>query len=108
MRGAPQVGFSAAMRKIRARTSLLNRLRPPTPLAREIQVQYNREPARCQPITVLGVTRMRGSFHPNHTFRNQFSLLANGLSLLHITVRDPYRVASALASTTADLRAASS
>src|ERR1700722_20999012 len=43
MRGAPQVGFSAAMRKIRARTSLLNSLRPPTPLAREIQAQYNRE-----------------------------------------------------------------
>src|ERR1700687_4527324 len=61
MRGA--VGCSAAMRKIRARTSLLTRLRPPTHLALETHVQYNRKPARCQPTTVLGVTRMRGCSH---------------------------------------------
>ena len=30
MRGAPQVGFSATIRKIKARTSLLTRFRPPT------------------------------------------------------------------------------
>src|ERR1035441_3532768 len=69
MRGAPQVGFSAAIRKIRARTSLLTRLRPPTRLILETHVQYNRKPARCQPTTVLGVTRMRGRSHPDQSFR---------------------------------------
>jgi hypothetical protein len=36
MRG-PQVEFSATMRKIKARTSLLTRFRPPTRLTLEIQ-----------------------------------------------------------------------
>src|SRR6266478_4661607 len=54
MRGAPQVGFSATIRKIRARTSLLTHLRPPTCLALETQVQYKRNPARCQLTTGLG------------------------------------------------------
>src|SRR5579864_8528919 len=49
MRGAPQVGFSAAMGKIRLRTSLLTCLRPPTRLTLETHVQYNRKPARCHP-----------------------------------------------------------
>src|SRR6266852_9768266 len=53
MRGAPQVGFSATIRKIRARTSLLTRLRPPTCLALETHFQYKRNPARCQLTTVL-------------------------------------------------------
>src|ERR1700736_2503343 len=54
MRGAPQVGFSAAIRKIRARTSLLTHFRPATCLALETHVQYKRNPARCQLTTVLG------------------------------------------------------
>ena len=54
MRGAPQVGFSATMRKISARISWLTRFRPPLCLAWESHLQYSRKPARCQPTTVLG------------------------------------------------------
>jgi hypothetical protein len=69
MRGAPQVGFSETIRKIKARTSLLTRFRPPTCLTLEIQVQYKRKPARCQFTTVLGVTNIRGFLHPDqHVF----------------------------------------
>src|SRR6267378_8284533 len=57
MRGAPQVGFSATIRKIKARTSLLTHFRPPTWLILETHVQYKRNPARCQFTTVLGVTK---------------------------------------------------
>src|SRR4029077_1320287 len=60
MRGAPQVGFSETIRKIKARTSLLTRFRPPTCLTLEIHDQYKRNPARCQFTTVLGVTKMSG------------------------------------------------
>src|ERR1700687_950701 len=70
MRGAPQVGFSATIRKIRARTSLLTPLRPPTPLTLEIHVQYKRNPARCQFTTVLGLTKTRGLVHPDQNVLN--------------------------------------
>src|SRR5215468_10185699 len=60
MRGAPQVGFSATIRKIRARTSLLARFCPPTRRNLEIHVQYKRNPARCQFTTVRGVTKTGG------------------------------------------------
>ena len=70
MRGAPQVGFSATMRKIKARTSLLTRFRPPICLTLETHVQYKRNPARCQFTTVLGVTRMRGCLHPDQHILN--------------------------------------
>src|SRR6266849_2331602 len=70
MRGAPQVGFSATIRKIRARTSLLTRLRPPTCLALETHAQYERNPARCQLTTVLGVTKTRGFVHPDQNVLN--------------------------------------
>src|ERR1700730_4304057 len=63
--GAPQVGFSATIRKIKARTSLLTRFRPPTWLILETHVQYKRNPARCQFTTVLGVTKTRGCLHPD-------------------------------------------
>src|SRR6267143_2899165 len=63
MRGAPQVGFSATIRKIKARTSLLTRFRPPTWLILETHVQYKRNPARCQFTTILGVTKTRGCLH---------------------------------------------
>src|SRR5437016_14629505 len=67
MRGAPQVGFSATIRKIKARTSLLTRFRPTWPIL-ETHVQYKRNPARCQFTTVLGVTKTRGCIHPDqHT-----------------------------------------
>src|SRR5271165_419909 len=70
MRGAPQVGFSATIRKIKARTSLLTLLRPPTRLTLEIHVQYKRNPARCQFTTVLGVTKMSGFLHPDQNVLN--------------------------------------
>src|ERR1700730_6339425 len=70
MRGAPQVGFSAAIRKIRARPSLLTCLRPPARLALETHVQYKRNPARCQLTTVLGVTKTRGFVHPDQNVFN--------------------------------------
>ena len=70
MRGAPQVGFSATIWKIRVRTSLLTRLRPPICLALETHVQYKRNPARCQFTTVLGVTKTRGFVHPDQIVLN--------------------------------------
>ena len=69
MRGAPQVGFSPARRKIKARTSGLTRCLPPTGLARESHFQYNRKPARCQATTVFGVTSTSGRFQPDQSFR---------------------------------------
>jgi len=56
MRGAPQVGFSATVRKIKARTSLLTRFRPSTCLTLQTQAKYKRNHARSQFTTVLGVT----------------------------------------------------
>jgi hypothetical protein len=65
MRGAPQVRFSATIRKIKARTSLLTRFLPPICLTLETHVQYKRNPARCQFTTVLGVIKTRGCLHPD-------------------------------------------
>src|SRR6516162_6331833 len=70
MRGAPQVGFSATIRKIRARTSLLTPFRPPTRLNLEIHVQYQRNPAPCQFTTLRGVTNTRGFLHPDQSVLN--------------------------------------
>src|SRR5207247_9325367 len=70
MRGAPQVGFSETIRKIKSRTSLLTRFRPPTWLTLETHVQYKRNPARCQFTTVLGVTKTRGFLHPDQNVLN--------------------------------------
>src|ERR1700737_2600311 len=70
MRGAPQVGFSATIRKIKARTSLLTRFRPPTWLILETHIQYKRNPVRCQFTTVLGVTKTRACLHPDHHILN--------------------------------------
>ncbi len=87
MRGAPQVGFSATVRKIRARTSLLTRFRPPTCLTLESHAQYKRNPARCQFKTVLGVTRTRGFLHPDqHVLNADPEQLVQG-SHRHETVR---------------------
>src|ERR1700687_1845266 len=70
MRGAPQVGFSATIRKIKARTSLLTRFRPPTWLILETHVQYKRNPARCQFTTGLGVTKTRACLPPDQHILN--------------------------------------
>src|ERR1035441_7304721 len=69
MRGAPHVGFSATMRKISSRTSLLIGFLPTAFRAREIQLQYNRNPALCQRTTVSGVTRINDLFQPVQNFR---------------------------------------
>ncbi len=63
MRGAPQVGFSATMRKINSRTSLDNLFLPTCFLTFEIMLQYMRNPVRCQRTTVSGLTTMRDCFH---------------------------------------------
>jgi hypothetical protein len=62
MRGAPQVGFSATMRKINSRTSLDNLFLPTCFLTFEIRLQYSRNPARCQRTTVSGLTTRRDFF----------------------------------------------
>src|SRR5258708_39809550 len=56
MRGAPQVGFSATMRKINFRTSPDSLFLPTCFLTFEIRLQYSRNPARCHRTTVSGVT----------------------------------------------------
>jgi Phage integrase, N-terminal SAM-like domain len=60
VKAKPRCYSEDEMIRIKARTSLLTRLRPPTRLTLEIQVQYKRNPARCQFTTVLGVTNTRG------------------------------------------------
>ncbi len=64
-----QVGFSATMRKINSRNSLLILFRPSIFRWREIQFQYKRNPARCQRATVSGVTITRACFHSDHKRR---------------------------------------
>src|ERR1700741_2088939 len=69
MRGAPQVGFSATMRKISPRTSLRVGLLPGCLVILETSLQYRRKPARCQRTTVSGVTMRRDCFQPDQTRR---------------------------------------
>src|SRR5712664_4400551 len=77
MRGAPQVGFSATMRKINFRTSLDNLFLPTCFLSFEMKPQYSRNPARCQRTTVSGVTTRRDFFqsdpnrHPEELVKRQ-------------------------------------
>ena len=66
MRGAPQVEFSATMRKINFRTSLDSLFLPTCFLTFEIRLQYSRNPARCQRTTVSGVTTRRDFFQSDH------------------------------------------
>ena len=55
MRGAPQVGFSRHILRIRSRTSREMTGRPGWP-RRTFEVQKRRKPARCQATTVSGLT----------------------------------------------------
>src|ERR1022692_618019 len=57
------------MRKIRSRTSVEIRFRPVTRRALEIARHYNLNPARCQPTTVSGLTKMRACFQPDQNLR---------------------------------------
>jgi len=61
-----QVLFSATMRKMSSRTSLLTRPLPAQMRCREIPFQYPLNPARCQRTTVAGRTITRASFEPDH------------------------------------------
>src|ERR1700722_19613122 len=70
MRGAPQVGFSATMRKISSRSSLLTHFLPARTRCRESQVQYSLKPARCHRTTVSGWTRINACLHPDQNRRN--------------------------------------
>ena len=76
MRGAPQLGFSAIIWKMRSRTSLGICLLPMGFLVFEIILQYQRNPARCQRTTVSGVTTRSACFQPDQHRRttNQKSL----------------------------------
>jgi hypothetical protein len=69
MRGAPQVGFSLAIRKINSRTSFDVGLLRTRVLAMEISLQYKRNPARCQRTTDSGVTMMRECLQADQTRR---------------------------------------
>ncbi len=69
MRGAPQVGFSATIRKIRSRTSWEILLRPTRFLIWEIILQYRRKPVRCQRTTVSGTTTKSDFFQSDQKRR---------------------------------------
>ena len=63
VRGAPQVVFSATIRKINCRTCFGACLLPIGFFTFEISLQYSRKPAWCHRTTVSGVTTMRAFFH---------------------------------------------
>src|SRR5215831_8159892 len=67
IRGAPQVGFSSAIDRIRPRSSLVIFGRPGR--RRERKRQYPRNPARCQPTTVSGFTTTSTLAHFDHPRR---------------------------------------
>src|ERR1700746_1680003 len=69
MRGVPQVGFSAIIRKISSRTSVDSFFLPTGFLAFEIQLQYRRNPARCRRTTVSGLTSTRDCFQASQKRR---------------------------------------
>ena len=69
MRGAPQVGFSATIRKIRSRTSQEILLRPTRLVILDIMLQYRRNPERCQCTTVSGVATRSNFFQSDQNLR---------------------------------------
>jgi hypothetical protein len=58
------VEFSVTMRKMSSRNSLLTHFLPTRIRCREIQVQYNLSPARCQRTTASGCTRINARRQP--------------------------------------------
>ena len=88
MRGAPEVGFSATMRKINSRTSFGVCLRPIGLRTLEISFQYNRKPPRCHWTTVPGLTTISACFHPDQNLRAMTqNSLSNTASLGHACLR---------------------
>src|SRR4051794_15871221 len=69
MRGAPHVEFSATIRKISSRNSLLMHFLPERTRRRESHVQYSLNPARCQRTTVSGWTRINACLHSGQSRR---------------------------------------
>lgn len=69
MRGAPHVGFSVTIRKMRSRISVEIFFLPITRRALDIRRQYSANPERCQRITVFGLTIMRACFQPDQNLR---------------------------------------
>src|SRR5450631_9693 len=69
MRGEPHVEFSATMRKISSRNSLLTHFLPVRTRCRESHVQYSLNPARCQRTTVSGWTRINACVHSGQSCR---------------------------------------
>jgi hypothetical protein len=80
-RGAPQVGFSTTIRKIRSRTCFEMRFLPAGLFGFESRLQYSRKPARCQRVTLSGWTRPSGPFQPDQIWRIQTQ---NSLSMVAI------------------------
>ena len=83
IRGAPHVGFSATILKIKSRISFEIRCLPPRGRqVRDRTRQYSLNPDRCHSTTVSGQTRMRDWFQPDQTCRaTTQNSLSNRLSL---------------------------
>jgi hypothetical protein len=82
IRGAPHVGFSATILKIRSRTSFEIRFLPNTWRALEIARQQRANPARCDRATVSGVTMIRACFQSDQNLRARIQkCLSNKLGL---------------------------
>ena len=69
-RGAPQSGFSRLILRISCRISLDTGGRPGWP-RRTFQVQNNRKPLRCQPMTVSGLTMSNEDCQSRQASHNQ-------------------------------------
>jgi len=65
MRGAPQSGFARLIFRMRSRTSRDTSGLPGLPRLL-FQVQYRRNPRRCQAMTVSGLTMMSAERQPDH------------------------------------------
>jgi hypothetical protein len=81
MRGAPYVGFSLAIRRIKARISAFVKGRP-TRRRRDRQVQYFRNPSRCHRTTVPGWMMTSASFHRGHTRRSATQKIRSAARIL--------------------------
>src|SRR5258708_29004133 len=70
IRGAPQIGLSRLIFRISLRISFDTGGRPGWP-RRTFQVQNNRNPLRCQAMTVAGLTMHRAERHSAQAPQNQ-------------------------------------
>jgi len=67
MRGAPQSGFAKLIFRMRSRTSRDTSGLPGLPCLL-FQLQYSRNPWRCQAITVCGLTMARAERQPDQRY----------------------------------------